>query len=162
MVIEGDQYVRSCRVVGGIFRLREESGEPPRWRYLDLSAWFARAFGKSHQAKLRRIEAAQNRAPVLKKLNKERMRLYGISADELTGRPLKTTDAQFCHIVAQSLEPEISDCLWNGVIVDRELHVRLTLAGVVTHEHLLDFCEANAMSTVWYEPFMAQYRSFFA
>lgn len=152
-----DMWVRGWHVQARLDREIQREGRLSRADYLRFSEAHYRGIRDASEIQLLRVRRAQRQEEFLRKLKKERMKRFGVGSDELTGEHLRR-DAEFAHVLSKTAYPEYSDCVWNGVIVNKEVHIRLTAAGLVNDDELLAWCERHAMRTDWFPDFDAGYR----
>jgi hypothetical protein len=101
--------------------------------------------------KLRAILALQSQR---KSLKSEKIKKNKINRDELTGEPLKHgLGSEFSHIISAASDAEISDQPWNGVVVNKTTHKKITNFQITNEDELYNFCQDMSWSLSWYGPF---------
>lgn len=152
--IGGTLLVRGWRVATFLDREIQRTGRVRRARYLRNSEAHYRGVRDAAEAALCRVERSQQIDSLTKRLKKLRIEQHGLTHDELTGELLEDA-AHFAHVLARTVYPSFSDCVWNGVVVNPATHDRMTADGVVDLDGLLAHCRTHGLATGWLPAFRA-------
>ncbi|MGL4737245.1 MAG: hypothetical protein ACRCW2_07270 [Cellulosilyticaceae bacterium] len=94
------------------------------------------------------------RRKIVKELKAKRIKKYKIKYDELTGEPLNKKTSEFSHIRSQFVYVALSTNIQNGLIVNKEVHDRITQNDIHDEGELYALCEKMGWNLSWYEPFV--------
>ncbi|HEY9828807.1 MAG TPA: hypothetical protein V6D19_25590 [Stenomitos sp.] len=156
--IGGDQYLRGCEVIKFIYdrlsstRLQQRDG-------LGLSKDIFDNILNDPDVQLIALNANLSIEQAKRKLRKERIKLFKITKDELTNSPLNR--CEFSHISSVKSYPELSDQMWNGLIVNKDTHKIITDNDITNGHDLHDFCCDRNWSIDWYSVWKQRIDSFY-
>ncbi len=153
VTVGGVRYVRAWHVFHRIDLDINQNATLRRSDYLEYSEKHYQGLRDDNQTKLLRAKHLEALNGLSRKLRKERVRRLDLSHDELTREPLARHGSHFAHILARSLHPEFTDCVWNGLVVNPSTHEQLTVHGAMNDVELLQFCAIHGYSTAWHPPF---------
>lgn len=157
----GKEYIRSAEVMKWIF-FRLESATGTKEKGLAHSREILEFVIEAPSVKNFKLEAAIAWQSQKKILKGERRKTYNIDRDELTGENLKHgLGSDFSHIISAASEPELSDQIWNGLIVNKETHTIITASGITNQEDLYDLCERKKWLVSWYDDFSQSLEQFY-
>lgn len=89
------------------------------------------------------------------KLKHNRIKEFGLINDELTGQKLISSSCEFSHIRSVASYPDLALYVWNGLIVNKETHDRITKRGVNNEVSLNEMCNQENWKKTW----IGQYRN---
>jgi hypothetical protein len=131
------------------------AGSIKRERYAGFSESIGLSIRDSAKAQLQRASAYAAINEAKKKLRQKRVRWMSIGRDELTGDQLLPA-SQFSHIRSCAIYPQFTTCLWNGLVVNRQIHQIITDAYVNDEDELYDLCVKQEWQTDWYDGYISQ------
>ena len=131
------------------------AGTMKRERYAGFSESIGMAIRDSAKAKCQRAQTYEALTAAKKGLKRKRLRELSIGCDELTGIPLLPT-SQFSHIRSCAIYPQFTICVWNGLVVNKDIHQIITNAYVNDEDELYDLCQKQEWSTNWYDDYISQ------
>ena len=140
---------RLCQIVMNAGTIKHE-------RYAEFSESIGLAIRDSSKAKLQRAQSYAALNATKGKLKQMRSKLLQISRDELTGLPLLPS-SQFSHIRSCAIYPQLATYIWNGLIVNRDIHKIVTDSYVNDENELYDLCRQEGWSTIWFDKYVAQF-----
>jgi hypothetical protein len=96
----------------------------------------------------------------LNKLKKGRVRLFNLTADELTGEVFHTDSkrSHFSHIRGKRTCVRLATDVHNGLVVNDETHRIISRAYVEDEHELLRICEIYSWNTSWYRPYVQRFK----
>ncbi len=106
----------------------------------------------SEYALTKRLEYGEYLMTARRNLKSKRKRKFDIKSDELTGTRLLTS-GEFSHIRSASLYPDLSDKVWNGLLVNKKTHDKITKGNVCNEKDLIRMCKKHGWKVQWYEPY---------
>jgi hypothetical protein len=121
--------------------------------YLCISSQYYQSVRDSDQAVNIATSYYEKVQKDIRNLKNNRIRLFNISYDELTGQILDQRTCQFSHIRSVALYPEYSIFVENGLIINAATHEIITRSGVQNEESLYDLCDSQGWSTSWYNTY---------
>jgi hypothetical protein len=124
-------------------------------KYAGYSESIGIAIRDSPQAKLLRLQTFEEWQKARRRLKGQRLRSLKLSHDELTGKPL-TPSSQFSHVRSCSVYPHLLGFIWNGLIVNRDIHQIITQQSVNDENELFSLCQQQKWSTNWYDHYISQ------
>lgn len=143
-------YIRWAGLVS-ILAKRIESN--PKNEYLKVVFDIVNEINKSNDIKVLQIEANDIQKKYIKKLKKQRIDLLNIVKDELTNEVLDKKTAEFSHIRSVTMHPEVSEYIWNGLIVNKETHSIITSECINDEDQLYILCYKNKWNISWYNEY---------
>lgn len=147
--LDGETYLRGSRVAylltESIMNFRVFS----RRDYAEISEGLFHDVRDSSEAKLRQVKFVQQLDATRRKLKRERIKIHRVVNDELTGETLDQRKSEFSHIRAASFYLELSDKVWNGLIVNKETHSLITDRNVADERELLTLCREFGWNRKW-------------
>lgn len=149
MNIVSDVYVRGYKVLEIIARTMEENGVGTKGIYLETSKNYYDSINLCDKVKLIRLQYDNCIKEERKKLKNKRRKKYQIFYDELTNDPLKR-GCEFSHIRSVAMYKHISDNIDNGLVVNKDTHIKITSMGINDEEELLRLCKKEGWNTIWY------------
>ncbi|HDR9163782.1 TPA: hypothetical protein QDB28_004188 [Burkholderia vietnamiensis] len=126
-----------------------------RREYLRLSEIIGMHARDASQAEVLRLRNTESVNDAKRRLKADRIRVYGLQFDELTGQLLDIVSCEFHHIRRQSGHSDLIGMIWNGLIVNRSTHNLITSSQISDEIQLHDFCVRMSWSTDWYERYRA-------
>jgi hypothetical protein len=96
----------------------------------------------------------------LNSLKKSRIKMFNLTADELTGERLHASSqrSHFSHIRGKRTCVRLAIDIHNGLVVNDETHGIITKAGVEDEHELLKVCEIYSWNTSWYRPYVQRFK----
>jgi hypothetical protein len=149
-------YLHYAEVNKRLNQIVMNAGTIKREGYAEFSESIGLAIRDSSKAKLQRAESYESLTAAKKQLKKGRLGLLQITRDELTGLPLLPT-SQFSHIRSCAIYPQLATYIWNGLIVNRDIHKIVTDSYVNDENELYDLCRQKRWSTSWFDEYVAQF-----
>lgn len=140
-------YVRWSSLVSIIAKRIEDN---PKNQYLQLVFNILDEINNSNDIKILQIRAKEIQEKNVKKLKKIRIKELKVGNDELTNEKLKKITAEFSHIRSVNMYPEVSEFIWNGLIVNKGTHSIITSENINNEDQLYDLCYKNGWSIDWY------------
>jgi hypothetical protein len=131
------------------------AGSIKRENYAEYSESIGMAIRNSAKAKYQRAQTYDLLKNAKKKLRQQRVTWLKIGRDELTGE-LLLGSSQFSHIRSCAIYPQLTACVWNGLIVNKHIHQIITDAYVNDEDELYDLCQQQRWSTDWYDNYISQ------
>jgi hypothetical protein len=131
------------------------AGSIKREKYAEYSESIGLAIRNSAQAKYQRAQTYEYLKEAKKKLRQQRVNWLKIGRDELTGIPL-TAQSQFSHIRSCAIYPQLTACIWNGLVVNKQIHQIITDTYVNDENELYDLCREQKWSTKWFDEYLTQ------
>lgn len=147
------QYLRCSQLIGLLWdQLDVATGTKEKGLlYVRDVLEHVRTLPEIENLKLRAVLALESQK---KSLKSARIKQEKIERDELTDEPLKRgLGSDFSHIISVASEPELSDQLWNGVVVNKTTHKKITSSHITNDDELYEFCQKMNWSISWYENF---------
>ncbi len=157
----GEEYIRSAEVMKWTFyRLESATGSKENLlKYVGSTLQFVMDQPAIRVYKLEASIALHSQRKLLKK---ERMKRYFIYTDELTGVALKRgLGSDFSHIISAASDFELADQIWNGLVVNTEIHKLITSKGITDSTDLLCLCDEEGWKTSWYDDFHNSLNEFY-
>jgi hypothetical protein len=148
-------YLHYVEVNKQLSRIIMSAGSIKREKYAGFSESIGIAIRDSAKAKLQRAETYAAMSAAKKQLKQKRINWLAVKCDELTNIPLLTT-SQFSHIRSCAIYPQLTTCLWNGLVVNQPIHQIITDAYINDENELYDLCEKKGWSTKWYDDYIAE------
>ena len=152
--VEGT-YLHYTEVNKQLSNIIMTAGTMKRERYAGFSESIGMAIRDSAKAKCQRAQTYEALTAAKKGLKRKRLRELSIGHDELTGIPLLPT-SQFSHIRSCAIYPQFTICVWNGLVVNKDIHQIITDAYVNDENELYDLCQQQKWSTNWYDDYISQ------
>lgn len=106
-----------------------------------------------------RAEYYESLKNCVKKLKKLRIKKFNITHDELTGEILKKRTSEFSHIRSCSIYPHFMDNIFNGHIVNKEIHEIITDRSINDENQLYDLCVKMNWKTNWYDEYIQYFNN---
>ncbi|MEO0452792.1 MAG: hypothetical protein AAFY98_01485 [Verrucomicrobiota bacterium] len=131
----------------------QASGGSRRSDYARFSEKVYRKLRDSPEADKRRGQFHYSMSQAKKKLKKKRIKDLKLTTDELTGESLDPVNSDFSHIRCASIFPKISTESWNGLIVNKGTHAKITTDNVLDENDLLSLCKRQKWTTSWLPEF---------
>lgn len=150
--IGGEQYIRGCEIFRLIDSAIQTARSESREEYIRFSELYYQFIRDSDKAQKARRDFYGRINKSRRKLKGKRVSEESIKTDELTGQEL-CTDAEFSHIRSVSIYPFLADQVWNGLVVNKDIHKIITKSAVNDERHLLELCEIHQWRTDWYLKF---------
>lgn len=144
----GNIYVRWASLISIISRRIEDN---PSNKYLPLVFEILKEINECNDVKILRLEAKTLREKNLKRLKWQRIKNYNLINDELTGETLNKAKAQFSHIRSVTMYPEISEMLWNGLVINIGTHATITELSINDENQLYELCYNKGWNLGWYD-----------
>lgn len=154
-----DKYISGSRFYEMINEQRINASNMKHEKYMEDSEKVYRSIRESSDMRLLRRKVAEEVEKALPKLKRRKKSEYNINKDELTGDNL--LNDEFHHIMSKSMYREIADQYWNGVVVNKNTHKKITKEGCVDDDDLLRLCRKKGWSMDWYDEFASNYNSFY-
>jgi hypothetical protein len=152
--VEGT-YLHYTEVNKQLSNIIMTAGTMKRERYAGFSESIGMAIRDSAKAKCQRAQTYEALTAAKKGLKRKRLKGLSIGHDELTGIPLLPT-SQFSHIRSCAIYPQFTICVWNGLVVNKDIHQIITDAYVNDENELYDLCQQQKWSTDWYDHYISQ------
>lgn len=143
----GEVYVRWMSLISIISRRIEDN---PNNKYLPLVFDILKEINECNDVKILRLEAKTVREKNLKRLKWQRIKHYNLMNDELTGEILNKDKAQFSHIRSVNMYSEISEMIWNGLVVNIDTHAAITKLSINDENELYELCYKSGWNLSWY------------
>lgn len=134
-----------------------EARTESRRKYLKISERALINLRECDKIRMISIKTDERYKKELGKLKRNRISRYKIKRDELTGEILIKRTAEFSHIRSKSSYPKLALDIENGLIVNKETHVKITKEKVENEETLKSLCEKENWDITWYEVFKSNY-----
>ena len=137
-----------------IYRLNESIQSPTthkRREYLRVSEDIGRTVRDASPVEIIRLKYHEFIEETTKKLKHQRIKMYHIDYDELTQLPLDNATSEFHHIRRQSLASDMRGFIWNGLILNRDIHEIITQHSVSDEYDLKELCLQRNWSIDWFE-----------
>ncbi|WP_160676435.1 hypothetical protein [Clostridium sp. C8-1-8] len=147
----GKEYVSWASIISIITRRKEDN---PDNKYLPLVTEIVNEIDSCSKVYLIRHRLKEDKKENIKKLKHQRIKMYNITRDELTGESLNNVKAQFSHIRSVSMYPDISDMIWNGLIVNADTHALITSISINDEDQLYQLCSTKGWDLGWYDIYM--------
>lgn len=154
---DGRTYIRGFELMKLICKAIEECGSETKAEYLQFSEMIYVAIRDSEKAKYLRMVTEFQLKDARKRLKRNRMRIYKITTDELTGHKLIYRESDFSHIRSFSLFPQLGDNLYNGLVVNKSTHKIITAEHVTNEDDLFELCIKKGWKTNWYDLFKRRF-----
>jgi hypothetical protein len=151
----GGTYLHYAEVNKRLSEIILLAGSIKRESYAEYSESIGMAIRNSAKAKFQRAQTYESLKDAKKKLRQQRVSWLKIGCDELTGTPL-TACSQFSHIRSCAIYPQLTICVWNGLVVNKDIHQIITDAYVNDEHELYDLCRKQEWSTKWYDDYISQ------
>jgi hypothetical protein len=146
-------YLNYAEVNKQLTMIIMQSGSIKKERYAGFSESIGLAIRDSAKARLKRAESYEALKLARKQLRSKRIKWLSIKYDELTGFPLATC-SQFSHIRSCAIYPQFSTSLWNGLIVNQNIHQIITNEYINDENELYDLCLKQKWFTKWYDDYL--------
>lgn len=146
----GGTYLHYAEVNKKLSEIILLAGSIKRESYAEYSESIGMAIRNSAKAKYQRAQTYDLLKDAKKKLRQQRVNWLKIGHDELTNKPLLGS-SQFSHIRSCAIYPQLTACIWNGLIVNKHIHQIITDAYVNDEDELYDLCQQQKWSTNWYD-----------
>lgn len=143
-------YIRWSSLIGIIAKRIEEN---PKNEYLKLIFRILEEINNSSDIKVLQHAAIELQKKNIRKLKKDRIKTFNIVRDELTNERLDRKNSEFSHIRSVTMFPELSEYIWNGLIVNKTTHNLITSENVNDEEELYKLCYKNQWNTEWYNDY---------
>lgn len=144
----GEVYVRWARLISIISSRIEDN---PSNKYLPLVFDILNEINQCNDVKVLRLEGETLRNKNLKALKWKRIKNYNLKKDELTGETLNEVKAHFSHIRSVHMYPEISEMIWNGLVVNADTHATITKLSINNENKLYELCYKKGWNLSWYD-----------
>jgi hypothetical protein len=148
-------YLRYSEVNRLLSSVIETPGTNTREKYAGYSESIGIAIRDSAQAKLLRLQTFEEWQKAKRKLKAQRLKELKLSHDELTGKALLPS-SHFSHIRSCSVYPQLLGFVWNGLIVNTDIHRTITHRGINDEDELFSLCKNENWSTDWYDKYIAE------
>jgi hypothetical protein len=122
-------YLRYSEVNNLLNKIIENPTTDTKERYAAYSESIGMSIRDSPEAKLLRLQAYIALETLRRKLKKQRLSLLSLSRDELTGKPLLKS-SHFSHIRSCAIYPQFMSCVWNGLVINTDIHQLITQRSV--------------------------------
>lgn len=145
-----------------VYRLNEILQGPisnRRREYLRLSEIIGLHARDASQAEVLRLQNAESVNDAKRRLKGDRIRVYNIQHDELTGHVLELSTCEFHHVRRQSGYADLIGMVWNGLIVNKSIHNIITENNISDEHQLYRLCISMGWFTDWYEHYKADVTS---
>ena len=149
-------YIRWSSLVAIIAKRIEDH---PNNNYLKLIFNILDEINNSNDVKVLQGQALELQKKNIKKLKKQRISKLKIVRDELTNDKLDKRKAEFSHIRSVTMYPEVSEYIWNGLIVNKETHNLITSESINDEEQLYRLCFKNGWNIKWYDEYKQMIKS---
>lgn len=151
--VEGETYVKGSEICQLIDNIIQSSGSIKREGYARYSESLYRDIRDSETARLIRAEHYEQMRSYRGELRRTRIASFEIKRDELTGLPLRFGN-QFSHIRSFAAYPRLGDKVWNGLIINQDIHTLITNNEINDENQLLDLCVEYGWKTDWYSAYL--------
>ncbi len=148
-------YLRYSAVNNLLNKIIENPTTDTKEKYAAYSESIGMAIRDSSEARLLRLQAYAELQRVRRRLKKQRLKWLSLSHDELTGKPLLTS-SHFSHIRSCAVYPHLISCIWNGLVVNTDVHQLITHQGVNDENELFSLCLQQKWSTDWYGSYFSE------
>ena len=150
----GKNYLKYSSV---IYRLNELIQSPipnKRREYLKVSDRIGTAVRDSTFVHNQQLIYKEYIEDVKKKLKSQRIKMYNISFDELTLKPLELSNSEFHHIRRQSIYPNLISFIWNGLVINKQTHSIITQSSISDEYDLEELCKEKGWSIGWVDEYL--------
>jgi hypothetical protein len=148
-------YLHYAEVNKQLCEIIMSAGTTKREAYAEYSESIGMEIRNCAKAKLKRAQAYDAMKTAKRRLKKKRLQEFSIGHDELTGIPLLPT-SHFSHIRSCAIYPQLAACVWNGLVVNQDIHQIITDAYVNDEKELRNLCRARNWNTDWYHKYIGQ------
>lgn len=149
----GTTYLSGSAILYILDEVITRAGISKRRLYAQLSENLCKDIRDSAAAKERQTLFERQMKDTRSKLKRDRIRLFSVDADELTGEELDRRSAEFSHILSASYYFEFSDKVWNGLVVNKPTHELITQKNVADDKELLVLCKEQGWKRDWLKDF---------
>lgn len=125
----------------------------PKNEYLKVVLNILDEINKSSEVRILQERAYELQKKNIKKLKKQRIKEFKILRDELTNEKIDKKRAEFSHIRSVNMYPELSEFVWNGLIVNKETHDIITKETINDENELYSLCYKNGWNIEWYDKY---------
>lgn len=170
---EGQVYIRGSQISYLIDTTIQSAGSIKREDYARNSEDNYREIRDSSEVRLIRARHNENIHDLKSVLKQTRKKQLGITKDELTGIEIRTAfsnkhkllnksvvmnqrpfrEFQFAHIRSIATYPDLTDKIWNGLIVHENTHKIITKNNINDGDQLLSLCQDRQWNTDWYSSY---------
>ena len=147
--VMGETYVKGSEICRLIDDVIQSAGSIRREEYAYYSESIYRDIRDSETTRLARARYYELMQIYKSALRRTRIAKFQIERDELTGLPLRFCN-QFSHIRSVAAYPHLGDKLWNGLVINQDIHKFITASEVNNENQLFDLCTERGWKTDWH------------
>jgi len=151
--VTGATYVKGSEICHLIDRIVQSAGSIRREGYARYSEAIYRDIRDSERTRLVRAEHYELMQSYRSELRRTRIAHFQVKRDELTSLPLRFCN-QFSHIRSVAAYPRLGDKLWNGLVINQDIHGFITKSEINDENQLLDLCVEHGWKTDWYSAYL--------
>lgn len=155
--INDELYIATDEVMG-ILNRRMVGADPRKRSYIKYSEDLLITIREMPEVRLKQEDIRRLEEDLIKQLKKKRMKQLNITKDELTNKKLVKKTAEFSHIRKKSNYRMYACSIYNGLVVNKDIHDCITKENIQDEEELLELCLKMKWNTDWYK----QYSEMFA
>ena len=155
--IEGKIYVSTDAIIS-VINKRMIGADLRKKSYLKYSEELLISTRELPEIKLKQEEIRQRENALIRQLKSKRIKELGVKLDELTNKKLKVSTAEFSHIRKKVDYPIYAYSIYNGLIVNKEVHKHITAQDIHDEHELLDLCIKMKWNTRWYEEYNKRFQ----
>lgn len=146
-------YIKGSEVIKLLDRIIQNAGSTLREGYARYSENMFLTIRDSEKAQLKRAKRYEFIKSYRDEMRRIRIGRFNIENCELTNEFLVDTYNDFSHIRSVSIDLELADKIWNGLVVNRPIHKIITQFYINDQEQLLALCKDQCWNTHWYDKF---------
>lgn len=150
----GSLYIRGSAVIYILDKRLQSTGEIITSNNLKYSWEIYSKIRDCPEAQLIRNQYSELIKTYKKKLKKDRIKKLKIKKDELTGEDLDIKTSEFAHIRSYSIYKDISTNIFNGLIVNKSTHKKITQKKVNDENELFNLCVEYNWNIKWYKGYI--------
>ncbi|MBD2269508.1 hypothetical protein H6F62_12215 [Anabaena sp. FACHB-1391] len=151
--INGKTYIKGSEVIKSLNRIIQNAGSIKREGYARYSENMYLRIRDSEDAQLQRAKRYEFIKEYRDEMRRIRIAAFDLEYCELTNEPLMDKHNDFSHIRSVSVDLELADKIWNGLVVNRQIHKIITEHFINDEAQLLDLCKDKEWSKNWYDHF---------
>ena len=154
--IDGTMLIATAEIIR-LLNQRMIGADLKKKEYLKYSEDILIAIRECADVQLSQEKIRQEEEKRIKQLKKQRIKQLNIKKDELTNKKLYLRTAEFSHIRKRSEYREYACSIYNGLIVNKEVHEYITKKNIHDEDELFDLCKQNNWNTVWYTEYIKRF-----
>lgn len=160
-VINGKFYVKGSEVLKLLNRIIQNAGSMNREGYARYSENMYLRINNSKDAQLERARRYERIRQYRDEMRRIRIAEFNIEFCELTNEELIENNNDFSHIRSVSIDLELADKIWNGLVINRPIHKIITETSINDEDQLLELCMDQGWNTNWYDSFINELNNYY-